>query len=186
MSGRAFHLRRREVEVLHAVATPPCQLRLWRPCAPFVCPWHLRFTVGCQLAGIARNFFRALAVALRFAQSALARPCAIMRSMLVLCLALCAFGHCFASSLRVERRGLSREGRVGAEAFMIMNGKSGPQEMCLTIADGASIDAYVCVWPAWRGARFCLIYRKAPAATMLLCWNPVSTPLPLEMVGSCG
>ena len=145
MSGRAFHQLRRKVEVLHAVATPPCHLRLWRPCAPFVWLRHLRFTVGCQLGDATRHFPRALAVALCFAQSALVQPFAIMRSIFVLCLALCAFGHCFASSLRVERRGLSREGRVGAEAFMLINGKSGPQEMCLTITDGASIDACVCV-----------------------------------------
>ena len=145
MSGRAFHLLRRKVEVLHAVATPPCHLRLWRPCAPFVWLRHLRFTVGCQLGDATRNFSRALAVALCVAQGALVRPLAIMRPMLVLCLLLCAFGHCFASALQVERRGLSREGRVGAEAFMLINGKSGPQEMCLTITDGASIDACVCV-----------------------------------------
>ena len=86
-----------------------------------------------------------------------------MRSMLTLCLAVCLFGHCFASfSLRVDRHGLSREGHVGTEAFMLVNGKTGAQEMCLTIADGIGVDACA-AGPAPHA--FLFIYRKAPTAT---------------------
>ena len=78
MSGRAFHLRRREVEVLHAVATPPCQLRLWRPCA-FLLTLACTFYNGLpfQLGGAERYFPRAVAVARCFAQGAQAQPPAI-------------------------------------------------------------------------------------------------------------
>lgn len=140
MRGRAFHPLRRNDEAPHAVAPPPCQLRLWRPCA-------LRLASACTIysglpiRGGRANSPPALGVARCFPSGAQAQPPAIMRAMFVLCLAFCALGHCVGSSLRVERRGSSREGRVGAEAFMLINGKSGPQEMCLTIIDGNSVDA---------------------------------------------
>ena len=87
--------------------------------------------------------------------------------MLTLCLAACVFGHCFAaSSLRIDRHGLSREGHVGTDAFMLVNGKTGAQEMCLTIADGVGVDACA-AGPAPHA--FLLIYYKAPPATLVLC-----------------
>ena len=116
-------------------------------CLPFVCLAPMCVSCGfgvvspdngchTQLptARPARAFAESFAVHI----GSLPRPSrrATMRSMLVLCLACCAFGHALGSSLRVERHGLSREGHVDNKAFMLVSGKSGAQEMCLVIADG--------------------------------------------------
>ena len=124
---------------------------------------HARFVRFWRL----RCFGRALEVARCFAQCAQAQPPAIMRSMLTLCLALCVFGHCFAaSSLRIDRHGLARDGGVGTDAFMLVNGKTGAQEMCLTIADGVDVDACAA---GLAPHAFFLIFCKASPATLILC-----------------
>ena len=69
---------------------------------------------------------------------------AIMRSTFGVCLALCVLGLCSGSSLRVDRVGFARGARSSNEVFMMVSGKSGPQEMCLVIADGARFNACVC------------------------------------------
>ena len=116
-------------------------------CLPFVCLAPMCVSCGfgvvspdngchTQLptARPARAFAESFAVHI----GSLPRPSrrATMRSMLVLCLACCAFGHALGSSLRVERHELTREGHVDNKAFMLVSGKSGAQEMCLVIADG--------------------------------------------------
>ena len=125
-----------------AVPTTHCQLCGWRPCAPH---WVLALAIdsGLLSPGPGPHKFRcARAVARCFTQVAQAQPPTIMRSMLVLCLALCVLGPCSGFSLRAERDGLSRGGYVGNKAFMLISGKSGPQEMCLVIADGARFVAW--------------------------------------------
>jgi hypothetical protein len=90
-----------------------------------------------------------ICVALRPASRA--QPFDMMKSVWVLCLALCVFSLCSGTSLRVERHGLTREGNLDNIAFMLVNGKSGAQEMCLVIAGGArSVSS--CARGPWRHA----------------------------------
>lgn len=64
------------------------------------------------------------------------QPLDIMQSLLFLCLAFCVFSPCSGSSLRVDRHGFTRESNADNAAFMMINGKSGAQEMCLVVAGG--------------------------------------------------
>ena len=104
----------------------------------------------------------------------------MMQSVLVLCLALGALSLCSGSSLRVERHGLIRASTSDNAAFMLINGKSGAQEMCLVIA-GACFGA--CARGPRRHTASLVICKKRMA---LLHWSPVWTPSPPEMAGSYG
>ena len=97
-------------------------------------PMRASCFVGALRPALARESARARAFARRCDQISRARPFAMMQSVLVLCLALGALSLCSGSSLRVERHGLIRASTSDNAAFMLINGKSGAQEMCLVIA----------------------------------------------------
>ena len=125
-------------------STPRCHLRIWRPCAPH---WVLALQV---CSGSTPPCDQATQVQTRARSYTLVGPVAhthqvaIMRSIFGVCLALCVLGLCSGSSLRVDRVGFARGARSSNEVFMMVSGKSGPQEMCLVIADGARFNACVC------------------------------------------